>query len=67
MPLQGIVYSEAQRRIVRSQARDLIGFPVGQIVGSMDKVRPARDVIFDLVEGWIETTQRLSGLLPEEE
>jgi NAD(P)H-dependent flavin oxidoreductase YrpB (nitropropane dioxygenase family) len=67
MPLQGIVYSEAQRRIVRSQARDLIGFPVGQIVGSMDRVRPARDVIFDLVEGWIETTQRLSGLLPEEE
>jgi NAD(P)H-dependent flavin oxidoreductase YrpB (nitropropane dioxygenase family) len=67
MPLQGIVYSEAQRRIVRSQARDLIGFPVGQIVGSMDKVRPARDVIFDMVEGWIETTQRLSGMLPEEE
>jgi NAD(P)H-dependent flavin oxidoreductase YrpB (nitropropane dioxygenase family) len=66
MPLQGIVYSEAQRRIVRSQARDLIGFPVGQIVGSMNRVRPARDVIFDMVEEWIDTTQRLSGLLPED-
>jgi NAD(P)H-dependent flavin oxidoreductase YrpB (nitropropane dioxygenase family) len=66
MPLQGIVYSEAQRRILRSQARDLVGFPVGQIVGRMDKVRPSRDVIFDMVEEWIETTQRMSAILPED-
>jgi hypothetical protein len=32
----------------------------------MDKVRPSRDVIFDMVEEWIETTQRMSAILPED-
>jgi NAD(P)H-dependent flavin oxidoreductase YrpB (nitropropane dioxygenase family) len=65
MPLQGIVFSEAARRVTRSQNRDLTGFPVGQIVGSMNSVRPVRDVIFDMVEEWVETTQRLDTLIAE--
>ena len=36
--------------------------PVGQIVGSIDKVRPAREVVLDMVQGWIEATERLHGL-----
>ena len=59
MPLQGIVFSEAARRITRAQNRELTGFPVGQIVGSMNRCGPSRDVIFDMVEEWVETTQRL--------
>jgi NAD(P)H-dependent flavin oxidoreductase YrpB (nitropropane dioxygenase family) len=66
MPLQGILFSEAQRRVVRSQNRELTGFPVGQIVGRMDKVRPVKDVIFDLVEEWIDTTQRMAGMLADD-
>jgi hypothetical protein len=26
-------------------------------------VRPAKDVIFDMVQEWIETTERLNGLI----
>ena len=63
MPLQGIVFSEAARRVTRAQNRDLIGTPVGQIVGSMNEVRPVRDVIFDMVEEWVETTKRLDSLI----
>jgi NAD(P)H-dependent flavin oxidoreductase YrpB (nitropropane dioxygenase family) len=66
MPLQGIVFSEAARRVTRAQNRDLTGFPVGQIVGSMNSVRPVRDVIFDMVEEWVETTQRLETLVETE-
>src|SRR5262249_35050771 len=66
MPLQGILFSEAQRRISRAQNRELTGFPVGQIVGRMDKVRPAKDVIFDMVEEWIDTTQRMAGMLADD-
>ena len=47
----------------RAQNSDLTGFPVGQIVGSMNSVRPVRDVIFDMVEEWVETTQRLDTLI----
>jgi NAD(P)H-dependent flavin oxidoreductase YrpB (nitropropane dioxygenase family) len=66
MPLQGIVFAEAGRRVSRAQNKPLTGFPVGQIVGSMNSVRPVRDVIFDMVEEWVEATQRLDSLIETE-
>ena len=65
MPLQGMLYGEAARRISRAQNKELSGFPVGQIVGSMNRVRPTKDVMLDLVEEWIEATQRVASLLEE--
>lgn len=65
MPLQGILYSEAGRRVTRANNKDLAGFPVGQIVGRMNAVRPTRDVIFDMVQEWIETTERLGSMIAE--
>ena len=62
MPLQGIVYASAARRFGRVQKPELSGSPVGQIVGRMNQVRPTRDVIFDMVEEWIETTERLKQI-----
>jgi NAD(P)H-dependent flavin oxidoreductase YrpB (nitropropane dioxygenase family) len=59
MPLQNILTSEANARIARSDRPDLQFAPVGQIVGSMNEVRPVRDVIFDLVEEYIEAAERL--------
>jgi NAD(P)H-dependent flavin oxidoreductase YrpB (nitropropane dioxygenase family) len=63
MPLQGIVHMEALHRVTRANNRDLHGFPVGQIVGRMNQVRSSREVVLDMVEEWIDTTQRLSGLI----
>jgi NAD(P)H-dependent flavin oxidoreductase YrpB (nitropropane dioxygenase family) len=67
MPLQFMLTADAQNRIARSGQSELVGTPVGQIVGSMNSVRPVRDVIFDLMEEYVETTQRLESLLPTEE
>jgi NAD(P)H-dependent flavin oxidoreductase YrpB (nitropropane dioxygenase family) len=67
MPLQGILYGEAARRISRAQNRELSGFPVGQIVGRMNRVRPVKDVMLDLVEEWVETTERLAKLVDTSE
>jgi len=66
MPLQGMLYGEAARRISRAHNKELSGFPVGQIVGSMNRVRPTKDVMLDLVEEWIEATQRVASLLEDE-
>ena len=63
MPLQGIIYNYAARRVSRVQRKELSGFPVGQIVGRLNTVRPTKDVIFEMVEEWIETTQRLNNLI----
>jgi NAD(P)H-dependent flavin oxidoreductase YrpB (nitropropane dioxygenase family) len=53
-PLGSAAYEDADRRA----ARDL-----GQVVGRLNTVRPTKDVIFDMVEEWIETTQRLNTLI----
>jgi NAD(P)H-dependent flavin oxidoreductase YrpB (nitropropane dioxygenase family) len=63
MPLQGILYAPAAHRFSRVQNEALSGSPVGQIVGLMDKVRPAKDIVYDIVEEWIETTQAMTESL----
>ena len=59
MPLQGLLYAPAAHRFMRVRSRALSGSPVGQIIGRVDRVRPARDVVYEIVEEWIETTQRM--------
>jgi hypothetical protein len=60
MPLQFMLVSDAYGRINRSHDRDMIGAPVGQIVGQMNAVRPVRDVMFDLVDEYVTATERLA-------
>jgi len=62
MPLQGLLYGEAAERFGRVHSKEFGGHPVGQIVGSLDRVRPAKAVMADLIEGWIDTEARLHGL-----
>src|SRR5581483_11325155 len=59
MPLQNILTSEANARIARANRKDLAFAPVGQIVGRMNKVKPVREVMYELVEEYIETVERL--------
>jgi len=66
MPLQGLLYGEAASRFSRVHSKDFGGTPIGQIVGSLDKVRPARDVVLEMVQGWIDATERLHGLMQVE-
>jgi NAD(P)H-dependent flavin oxidoreductase YrpB (nitropropane dioxygenase family) len=71
MPLQFMLTANAMSRMHRAAAaggpgKDLATMPVGQIVGSMNSVRSARDVVFDMVNEYIETTERLRASLPEE-
>jgi NAD(P)H-dependent flavin oxidoreductase YrpB (nitropropane dioxygenase family) len=63
MPLQYMLISDAQRRIGRSQNPELTTMPVGQVVGRMNKVRPVRDVMFDLVEQFVEATEGVHKLV----
>jgi NAD(P)H-dependent flavin oxidoreductase YrpB (nitropropane dioxygenase family) len=63
MPLQGLLYAEAARRFTRARSKEFAGSPAGQIIGRVDRVRPAREVVSDIIEEWIATTERLAGLL----
>jgi NAD(P)H-dependent flavin oxidoreductase YrpB (nitropropane dioxygenase family) len=63
MPLQFILNSKAMRRIARANNKDLTGMPVGQIVSRMNEVKPVKDVIFEMVEEYIDTMTKLTSSL----
>jgi NAD(P)H-dependent flavin oxidoreductase YrpB (nitropropane dioxygenase family) len=62
MPLQGMLWNIAHRRIYKADNKALSAYPVGQIVGQMNSVRPVRDVMFDLVEDAIASSERVASL-----
>jgi len=66
MPLQFMAVAQANNRIYRHSktshrtAGNLAGIAVGQIVGMMNKRRPAREVVQGIIEECIETIQARS-------
>jgi NAD(P)H-dependent flavin oxidoreductase YrpB (nitropropane dioxygenase family) len=61
MPLQFILNSYATQKMGRNQPRELVGMPVGQIVSRMSSVRTSKQVVLDLVEEYVDVTQRLAA------
>jgi NAD(P)H-dependent flavin oxidoreductase YrpB (nitropropane dioxygenase family) len=62
MPLQNVLVSEAHQRMSRSTDPTAVAMPVGQIVGRMNEIRPAADIIGELVAGFTEATRRLDAI-----
>jgi NAD(P)H-dependent flavin oxidoreductase YrpB (nitropropane dioxygenase family) len=69
MPLQTALITDSQLRINQAaghpgaKARELATYFVGQVVGSLDRVRPTRAVVLDMVEEFIDTIGRLESLV----
>ena len=66
MPLQNMVTMDALTRTQRyassAQAQAVAFNPVGQVVGMMNEVRSTRELIFSLVEEYVEAVDRLNAL-----
>ena len=62
MPLQNVLVSEAHRRMSQSQDPSAVAMPVGQIVGRMNEIRPAAEIIAELVAGFDAATRRLDAI-----
>jgi NAD(P)H-dependent flavin oxidoreductase YrpB (nitropropane dioxygenase family) len=66
MPLQSALVAEAQTRIARaatkpgSGANQLANYFVGQVVGRMDKIKPARQVVLDMVNEYADVVARFA-------
>ena len=71
MPLQIILTGEARRRIERvshqpdSGAQKLANYFVGQIVGTMNQVLPTRQVVYNIVEEFIEAVESITAQLDD--
>jgi NAD(P)H-dependent flavin oxidoreductase YrpB (nitropropane dioxygenase family) len=64
MPLQGMLVSEAMSRVHRypKPAQKVAFNPVGQIVGAMNEKLAVRDVLYTLVEEYVDAVDRLQQL-----
>ena len=71
MPLHGMLIAEAQRRISRAAkgedngANRLINYFVGQVVGQMNAIKPARQVVFDMVDEYLDVVTAMARQLDE--
>jgi NAD(P)H-dependent flavin oxidoreductase YrpB (nitropropane dioxygenase family) len=71
MPLQTALVAEAQFRIQRSAhhtgsgAEKLANYFVGQVVGSLDRVKPARQVVLDMIDEYIDATTAMQKTMEE--
>jgi len=62
MPLQNVLVSEAHQRMSQSYDPTAVAMPVGQIVGRMNEIRPAADIIAELVAGFDTAARRLDAI-----
>jgi NAD(P)H-dependent flavin oxidoreductase YrpB (nitropropane dioxygenase family) len=73
MPLQYLATAEAEQRVRRAMlagsttAAELAVTPVGQIVGRMNQLLPARQVLSDMVNECLDTVERMARVLEETE
>jgi NAD(P)H-dependent flavin oxidoreductase YrpB (nitropropane dioxygenase family) len=69
MPLQFLATANATQRIYRYAqtqkpgSAELLGTPVGQVVGQMNKVRSVKQVVQGLVDEYIDAVGRVTDLL----
>ena len=67
MPLQPLLVDYALSRIRRAAAAgqpgatQLVNYFVGQVVGSLDSVRPARQVLREMIEEYVDVVAGLGG------
>jgi NAD(P)H-dependent flavin oxidoreductase YrpB (nitropropane dioxygenase family) len=73
MPLQHLATAEAHQRVRKAAAAgsptaaELAVTPVGQIVGSMNQRLPARQVVSDMIDEYLDTVERMARLIEETE
>lgn len=71
LPLQAMIAEPALRRIDRLAgnghpgAQALSTYFVGQGVGLMNKIKPAREVVLEFIEDYVAAAERLSGTLDD--
>jgi NAD(P)H-dependent flavin oxidoreductase YrpB (nitropropane dioxygenase family) len=69
MPLQGMVTMDAVQRTHRyADVAQKVAFnPVGQVVGMMNETESVKQLVYRLVDEYLQSTERLQALAPRED
>jgi len=67
MPLQFMVTADAVVRTntYPTQGKNVAFNPCGQVIGSVNTIKPVRLVMQELIEGYLDAVERLNDLMPE--
>jgi NAD(P)H-dependent flavin oxidoreductase YrpB (nitropropane dioxygenase family) len=65
MPLQFFLTAEAVQRIYLSENKDLVGFAAGQVIGMLNEIQPAGDVVRTLVREYEDAVEALGRTTAE--
>lgn len=63
MPFQTMLMAEPHLRVERGKLKEWKYYPVGQIVGDMKSETTCRQVIYDMMNEFLEATERLEQLV----
>ena len=62
MPLQGILVNDVLTAVREHRIADFMGSPAGQVVGMIDEMKPAAQIVFDIIDEAQEVLETLSGV-----
>ncbi len=65
-PLQHLLSKPATRRIERSKAEDLLGTPVGQVVGQMNEELSVRQVYENMMREFADSYERMARVVGDD-
>ena len=69
MPLQGLVTSDGMRRTStyadKGSCQQVAFNPCGQVIGQISQVESCRNVIFRLLDEYVDAVEKASSMLPE--
>ncbi len=69
MPLQGLVTSDGIRRTAtyadKGDCQSVAFNPCGQVIGQINAVESCRDVMFKLLDEYVDAVERAGSMLPE--
>ncbi|GAA1998796.1 nitronate monooxygenase family protein [Nocardiopsis rhodophaea] len=66
MPLQFMLIADALRRVSRVRHPSLTPSPVGQIVGTLNRVKSTSQVVYEFMEEFGDTLERLNTVVADE-
>ena len=66
MPYQTLVMRGPQMRVERARHKEFMYYPVGQVVGNMNEETSCKQVVYDMMSEFIESTEHLYQLLPND-
>ena len=70
MPLQGMITFDAMRRTSiyagKGNTQDVSFNAAGQVIGQVNKIESVKEVIYRMINEYLDSVERLNSLLPKE-